>query len=471
MASNEKTIKRKFAKSFKSQVLKRLRNDPVFFAKVIMNFTPYKYQNDLLNCKSKRIVAVWGRQSGKTTCIALKVIHFAYTHKGVIVIIVSKGLRQSMIMFGAVSHFVLGNDILRKSIVRYTRTQIRLKNGSQILALPCSSDGANLRGHTADMVIMDEAAFMPETVISQVIFPMLATTNGTSIMLSTPWGRNHIFYRSYSNPNFWVQRVMSKDCPRITQEFLDEQRNLIGKLRYEIEYEAKFLEDQNALFTQDMIRGCIEIYGEQGMLTDKDLEKLTTKLADKFFIGVDLGKRFDHSVIVVLKYQPLRMLDDEGTEMIVAPAFKLVYIKEFELKTKLSTVMKHIGWLTTRFNIVKGCIDETGIGQAVVEKIGERYPQFEGVWFTAQSKQELAMYLYTRMEQRRLAIPHNQELIAQLNEQKYYYGRAKERVDTVEKGVMLFEHPEGRHDDQLWALALAMFSTKHKTKRRGLVIS
>lgn len=76
--------------------------------------------------------------------------------------------------------------LLAASVLKSTRTMIQLKNGSRIIALPCGPDGATLRGFTADLVVMDEAAFMPEDVIASVIFPMLATTNGTAIMLSTP---------------------------------------------------------------------------------------------------------------------------------------------------------------------------------------------------------------------------------------------------------------------------------------------
>ena len=74
---------------------------------------------------------------------------------------------------------------MAKSVSKSTRTMIELKNGSKIIALPCGPDGATLRGYTADLVVMDEAAFMPEDMIASVIFPMLATTNGTAIMLST----------------------------------------------------------------------------------------------------------------------------------------------------------------------------------------------------------------------------------------------------------------------------------------------
>jgi len=214
-------------------ILRRMKNDPVFFSKVMLGFTPYP------------------------------AIHFAFTHEGITLLIVSRGLRQSMLMFKVISNFIWGSPILRRSVERSTQVEIRLKNGSRIIALPCSADGNNLRGHTADMVIMDEAAFMPESVIGDVIFPMLATTElsrgtGIAIMISTPWGREHIFYRCYSNPNWFRMHISSDMCPLITEEFLKEQRALVGELRFDTEYMAKFREDAMAFLTQDMLRGAIE---------------------------------------------------------------------------------------------------------------------------------------------------------------------------------------------------------------------
>jgi len=238
----------------------RLRGSAVAFARGVLGLVLFPYQAELLSCASKRIVACWARQTGKTTAIAVKVIHFAFTNADTTTLIVSRGLRQSMIMFGVIEHFVLGHPVLRKSVVRSTRTQILLRNGSQVSALPCGPDGAGLRGFTAHLVVMDEAAFMPEYVIASVVFPMLATTNGTAIMLSTPWGRDHVYYRSFKNPSYWSQHVKAEQCPRITNEFLEEQRRDIGELRYKMEYEAEFVEDENSFFKQDLIRECTEDY-------------------------------------------------------------------------------------------------------------------------------------------------------------------------------------------------------------------
>lgn len=164
----------------------KLRQDPVVFAESVLGFEPFPYQAELLRSPSKRIVACWARQTGKTTAIAAKVIHFAFTNTNTTTLIVSRGLRQSMIMFGIVENLIVSHRVLRKSVLKSTRTMIQLRTGSQIIALPCGPDGASLRGYTADLVVMDESAFMPEDVISSVIFPMLATTNGIAIMLSTP---------------------------------------------------------------------------------------------------------------------------------------------------------------------------------------------------------------------------------------------------------------------------------------------
>ena len=448
-------------------VYKRLRDDPVFFCQVIFGITPYSYQQKLLRAKSRRIVACWGRQSGKTWCIAWRVIHYAFCNSKRNILIVSKGLRQSMLMYSVISQHILDNAILRKCVQRYTRTEIQLKNGSKIIALPCSSDGNNLRGYTAHMVIMDEAAFMPESVITQVIFPMLATTNGAAIMLSTPWGRSHIFYRSFTDPNFWIQRVKSSECPLISEEFLMEQHRLIGDLRYRIEYEAEFMEDATALFTQDMIRSAIEMWSDQHvMLTENNIKAFKIKQRGAFVLGCDLGKRLDHSVIVILKRERTTVLSEEFGRPVKLTIWRLIFKKQFPLKTRLTMVARYIKWLAKKFEFNAGCIDQTGLGEAVVEDVQIDLPWIDGIpLYGAQNKQNVVMFTYRRLEQHKLCLPNDKELITQMNEQCFGYSAVKTKIIMEEKGVMVFWHPEGRHDDQLWALMLGVYATRGRPSK------
>lgn len=444
--------------------LHKLRTDPVYFSETIIGFTPYEYQAKLLRATSKRIVAVWGRQSGKTTCIAIKVIHFVFTQPKRTVLIISKGLRQSIIMFSVITSMVLGNPVLNRSIKRITRTQLWFNNGSTVIALPCSSTGANLRGHTADMVVMDEAAFMPETVISQVIFPMLATTGGVAIMLSTPWGRNHIFYRAFCNPIYWVQKVKSKDCPKITQEFLDEQHLMIGDLRFRIEYNAEFIEDANALFNQDMIRRCVALWDDSKwkVWTDAEIEQFTAAQQGTFVLGGDIGKRIDHSVISLFKLEHFDRISEETGRPEHWSAWRLCYKNEFPLKTKLFMVTNKIKWLDKKFNIRAGCIDQTGIGEGPVEELSRSVNWIEGIpLYAAQTKHAVAMYAYTKIEREEMAIPNDLDLITQMNEQSFGYSQVKEKIITEEKGILVYWHPEGRHDDQLWSIMMAMYATRN----------
>jgi phage FluMu gp28-like protein len=59
----------------------QLYEKSVFFAKQLLDFEPFSYQEKLLNDKLQRIIACMGRQTGKTSTIAARAIHYAYAHK------------------------------------------------------------------------------------------------------------------------------------------------------------------------------------------------------------------------------------------------------------------------------------------------------------------------------------------------------------------------------------------------------
>jgi len=409
-----------------------LHLNPVDFARHLLRIEPFPYQTAILLDQSKRLVACMGRQSGKTTVIAIRAIHHAYTNPNVTVLITSPSMRQSMIMFDRISGFVYSSKVLKKEVVRSTRTIIQLKNRSRIIALPCSEH--LLRGYTAHVIICDEGAFMPEETITNIIFPMLSTADGYAIFLSTPWGREHFFYRAFTNPKYSVYRVKSSECPLITKEFLEEQRHNMTEEAYKREFEAEFAEDVNCFFPQDLITRCI----------DPSLEfipNIEAKIPDgEYYGGCDFGKLEDSSVIAILKRE------DE--------LLKLVYLHEFPLNTPYINVIGHLAKANQKFRFRKLLVDQTGIGELVLEELREQGVQnVEGITFTAQSKESTLTWLKLLMEQKRLKMPYHRRLCQQLNEQQYAYNKA---------GYLTFSHPEGSHDDMLWALALATKATRQK---------
>ena len=55
------------------------------------------------------------------------------------------------------------------------------------------------------------------------------------------------------------------------------------------------------------------------------------------------------------------------------------------------------------------------------------------------------------MTEKRLHIPYDSQLIAELNTERY---------ELTKDGKIRFSHPEGTHDDRFWALALATYATR-----------
>jgi len=406
----------------------RVREDPVVFAETFLGWRPFPYQEKLLCDSSKRIVSCWGRQCGKTSTVAVKAIHFAYCNPNVTVLIASPSLRQSMIMFERVLDFVKSSSILSRVVARKTRTTVQLLNGSQIVALPCSEN--LLRGYTADIIICDEAAFMPEEVIVQVIFPMLSVTNGSAIFLSTPWGRDHFFYRAFMDPSYSVHHVKSTECPLIKPEFLEEQRLNMSEEAFRSEYLAEFVESAHCFFSQDLIRGCID----PGLEFIPNLEGSIP--SGEYYAGTDFGKLDDYSIIAVLRR--------------VSDSLNLVYFYEFPLGTPYSNVIGHLVRANQRFHFQKVFVDQTGVGEPVLEELkAQGIQNVEGLTFTVKTKEELLTCLKLAMEQKRLKMPYHRRLCEQINEQQYEYSKS---------GHLTFSHPAGSHDDMLWALSLATWA-------------
>src|SRR3990170_8299181 len=97
--------------------LKLIKEDPVVFAKYVLGFHPLPYQEDILRNDSERLIAICGRQIGKSTTAAVKLIHFAATHPKTTSIIVSATLRQSMETFSKV-RVLIESSIVGRSITR-----------------------------------------------------------------------------------------------------------------------------------------------------------------------------------------------------------------------------------------------------------------------------------------------------------------------------------------------------------------
>ncbi len=235
----------------------------------MFNFNLYMYQLlFLVDCLSKeRVVGALCRQAGKSLVISIIAILEALKNPGGHIIIVGPTDRQAGELFQKIQNHVK-NAPIGQEVESTTQRQMIMKNGCRISAFPTGDTGDNIRGMTANVLIMEEAAFIKDSIVNQVLLPMVAATNGKVIKISTPFGMNH-FYRSFQeDDNYASHRYTWEDAVKVghfTQAFIDEQRKQCNNLEFSTEYEANFIADEDAYFGNDLVRGCVS---EHKMLSE-----------------------------------------------------------------------------------------------------------------------------------------------------------------------------------------------------------
>jgi hypothetical protein len=137
-----------------------------------------------------------------------------------------------------------------------TRLSIKLDNGSRVVSLP-GSEGT-IRGYSSvDLLIIDEAARVVDDLYFAVK-PMLAVSQGRLLALSTPFGKRGWFFNEFSEGVGWQKHtIKATDCPRISKEFLDEERLSMPAAWFNAEYMCEFTEAIDSVFSYDLVAGMI----------------------------------------------------------------------------------------------------------------------------------------------------------------------------------------------------------------------
>lgn len=224
---------------------------PVKWAKDVLNFKADNWQQQVLESAEKQIILNVTRQGGKSTVTAIKALHRAIYYPKSLILVISPSLRQSGEFFRKIK------DSLQQlkdkpTLVEDNKLSLQLRNSSRIVSLPSSE--ATIRGFSAvDMLLFDEFARVDEELY-QAVRPMLAISNGQIILLSTPNGRSNEFYNIWHEGQGWLKiQVTAEDIPRISREFLTKERENMGKRFFLQEYHCQFMEDEDSLWSNELI--------------------------------------------------------------------------------------------------------------------------------------------------------------------------------------------------------------------------
>ncbi len=226
--------------------------DPVAFAVERLGFTPDPWQERVLHSSSNRILLNCTRQAGKTTITAVLSLHTAIYQPRSLILLFSKAQRQSSELLAKIHGYI--NTMERPPLLtKEAATEIRLKNGSRVVSLP--GDGDSIRGYSApNLIVEDEAAFVTDELY-EAFLPMLATSNGRLILMSTPNGKRGHFHAAWSGMNTKWQResITASQVTRISPEYLEDMRAEYGPWKFQQEFFCKFVEANDQFFSDDAI--------------------------------------------------------------------------------------------------------------------------------------------------------------------------------------------------------------------------
>jgi len=267
----------------------------------------------------------------------------------------------------------------------------------------------NLRGRKFHLVVIDEASFIPnlEDGWLNSIRPTLTDYKGRALFLSTPKGKNYFYSLFMKGGDDWKSfKFSTYDNPYIDKAEIDDARNHLPSAVFEQEYMANPMENASNPFGSNHIIECVT-----------NLSSKVTK-----FIGIDLAKSFDYTVIIGL--------DEDGN---------VSYFDRFQCDWKQTR--EKILTLNRSTPIL---IDSTGVGDAITEDLQRSFQNMTGFKYTSQSKQQLMELLASTIQQKKIGYPE---------------GPIKDELEVFEyqftsSGVR-YNAPSGFHDDCVNALALA----------------
>jgi hypothetical protein len=215
---------------------------------------PESWQQEVLLSRHRRIALLCSRQIGKSTTCAVIALHQAMYRDNISVLLVSPSQSQSDLLFEKVK--AIFNGLEDKPVDgRAIQGRLELENRSRIISLP--GNEATIRGHTAHLLIVDEAAMVSEKLFAAVR-PMVAATSGQIIALSTPQGKRGFFYDACNSAAWQCIRVTAEQSTRLSPEDLEMERMSMDSLAFNREFLCEFVDETEQLFSTELIEAMFD---------------------------------------------------------------------------------------------------------------------------------------------------------------------------------------------------------------------
>lgn len=370
----------------------------------------------------KYVTVVFSRQSGKTVLMLVLCIQWL--------------MERNVSIAYICRNFILAKKLYRDLIKILPKEIVKSANGSDlliestngsVLTFYSAEQGASLRGQTFNYMICDEFAFHKQeqtdgTMLwNDILSPTLKARGRKCIFVSTPLGKNNIFYEMY-------QRGISDDFPKyasilktiyddgfISPDEIEEIRKSIPELSFKQEYMCEWLDDGLSFF--------------QGFSDCFDIDSYS---GNKCWIGCDLS-------------------GDGSDSTVCAKVSENGNVELFEAVGTLDMKYRQIADFIDRSNPVAVYCENNGIGLPMIGEIKRLSRNKNKIyeWTTSNSsKEEIVSDMAVAIA--------NREVHFIKSDMKTYNELGNFVVSVSKTRKLTFAARGSGHDDRVMATAIAL---------------
>ena len=400
--------------------------------------------------KSRRIGATWVQSyEDVSDCLTKKVpkVYFSSADEEAAKEYIEYCEHWAMVLELAASE--IGEEVLDPK-EGVTALKISFANGTAIYAL--SSNPKRFRSKGGKIVLDEFAHHTDQAALWKAARP--AATWGFPVrILSTHNSKSSLFYKfledAKSGKRDWyaqktdihqavaqglVDRMYGRKTTAAERKaWLEkERRDCASEDDWQEEYCCEASDEAHSFMTYELISG----------VEDDNVLRPLSKVQYDLFVGVDIGRRKDLTVIWVWERVGSVLL-----ARLVRP-----------LKKTLFSIQREVLWETLEHpKLRRCCIDETGIGMQLAEETQQRFGSYriEPVNFTRAVKEEMAYPLRSAAEDKLIRIPRDRAIREDFHSlRKFTTAAGNTRLDT-ESGATT-------HADYFWAAALGYYAGGQK---------
>lgn len=363
------------------------------------------------------IVAVIGRQFGKTTIAENMAIYWALNEPSSVIYWVSPTDSQAQKVYKEIVNAIYESGCISSKKQPRGDTEIVFTNGSKILFRSAASEDS-LRGPSVNYMILDEAAFIKRETVEAILLPMLNVQGRKCLFISTPKGKNYLydyFLKSNSNEMWSSFRYSTYDSPLANPEIINMFKETLPEKLFQQEVMADFV-DSSSIFNninEVMVLDAIN----------------SPKAGSTYYAGVDIGLITDATVLTII--------NEEGN---LVKYYRWVGVESPELIQKIYEI-------NYEWKFKKILIENNNQGLPIIQELKRRMNNLGEFNTNASTKPEMINRLIHLFNMKEIKLVKDE-----------YFKTELEAFIFKQKpsGNLQFLADNGFHDDCVMSLAIAV---------------